>query len=219
MWKKGGISRKAIIILFTLLLTLSVGGGFNKAFADQDIQSRLTDWFDSKRNESISEMDKAITAEKNRLMDQLRVELQLEMQRAQAQLAQHTANETAQQISELQKYAAELSAGINVSTDAEKKQVSSNISAALEEAKSLLKSSAVAPKNPEVPSLEKVPDVEIGEAGSESTNTKPVEPSKTESVSDPSSSATEKQEETRASASKPKEDAAPPEPTADDVVK
>lgn len=168
MWKKGGIFRKAIIILFLLLIGLSAGGGLNKAFADQDIQSRLTDWFDKRKSESISEMDVAITAEKKRLMNQLRVELQLETQRAQVQLAQHTAGETAQSIKELQKYAAELAAGIHVSNDAEKAAVSTNMDAALAEAMALLKGSAVVPKLPDTPKPELTPDK--GEATTETGN-------------------------------------------------
>ncbi|MDW0108703.1 hypothetical protein [Sporosarcina aquimarina] len=188
MWKKGGVFRKAMIILFLCLIGLTAGGGLNKAFADQDIQSRLTDWFDNRKNESISEMDRAITLEKNRLMDQLRIELQLEMKRAQVQLAQHTANVTAEQISELQKYAAELSAGINVSTDAEKKEVSANISTALEEAKLLLQKSAVAPNLPEVPKVEKVPEAGQDKATQESSSSKPAETPKSESSLPPSDS-------------------------------
>lgn len=160
MWKKGGIFRKAIIILFLFLIGLSAGGGLNKAFADQDIQSRLTDWFDKRKSESISEMDEAITAEKKRLMNQLRVELQLETQRARVLLAQHTAAETAQSINELQKYAAELAAGIHVSNDAEKAAVSRNMDAALAEAIALLKGSAVVPKLPDTPKPELTPDKE-----------------------------------------------------------
>lgn len=162
MWYKNGVSRKALILLFAFILMFTLSGGFSKAFADQDIQSRLTDWFENRKNESINEMDKAITSEKNRLMDQLRLELQLEMQRAQAQLARHTAAETAQSIKELEKYAAELASGIHVSNEAEKEAVSSSIDTALEDAKALIKGSAIVPKESVVtqPEAELEPDVE-----------------------------------------------------------
>ncbi len=202
MWKKGGISRKAIILLFALLLALSVGGGFNKASADQGIQSRLTDWFDNRKNESISEMDRAISSEKNRLMDQLRVELQLEMQRAQAQLARHTAAETAQSIRELEEYAAKLSAGIHVSNDAEKNAVSSNLDAALEDAKAIIKGSAVVPKVPAVTQTESKPESEgiidkpeVQKPVQESVQTPEVTPeTKPEPEENPTSEASESEE-------------------------
>lgn len=160
MWKRVGISRKALIILIALLLVFSFGSGFNRAFADQDIQSRLSSWFDNRKNESISEMDQAITLEKNRLMDQLRLELQLEMQRAQAQLARHTVAEIAQSIQLLEQYAAELSSGIHVSNETDKDAVSSNIDKALEDAKALIQESAVVPNVPAVTIPVTKPEIE-----------------------------------------------------------
>lgn len=179
MWKKGGIFRKAIIILFLLLIGLSAGGGLNKAFADQNIQSRLTDWFEKRKSDSISEMETAITAEKKRLINQLRVELKLETQRAQVQLAEHTAAETAHSIKELQKYAADLSAGIHVNNDAEKAAVSTNMDAALAEAMALLKGSAVVPKLPAVPQPELPPDKDKATVESENATEQKTDPNPT----------------------------------------
>ncbi|WJY26442.1 hypothetical protein [Sporosarcina trichiuri] len=157
MLNQDEVSRKVFILLFAVLLMWTAGTGGSHVLADTSIQGRLIGWFDKQKNQSIQEMDQAITAEKNRLMDRLRFELQLETQRAQAQLAQHTAAETAGSIQELQKYADALSAKIHVSNDSQKAAVSSAVDDALKRAKAIIQGAAVVPEVPPVVQPEPAP--------------------------------------------------------------
>lgn len=131
-----------------LLLSIALGAGMNKALAGQNIQSLLTGWFDSKRDASINQIDEAITSEKERLMEELREAIRMEMQQSDAELAQFTADETALRLSMLQEYAANLIGGLHIDLTAEKAEIIANLDAALAEAMAHLDSSIIVPPRP-----------------------------------------------------------------------
>lgn len=161
MWKKVGVVKKTLLILCLLIMGLTVGNGIHAAAGGKTIPNQLADWFELRTKESISEMDQAINAEKNLLMDGLRVELRSEVQRAQTELNTHTSLETAKAIQALQNYAAELSAGLHVSNEAEKQAVSNSINAALNEAMAIINNSAIVPKVPPISNPEAKEEEEV----------------------------------------------------------
>ncbi|MGG0670377.1 hypothetical protein ABE073_17830 [Lederbergia citrisecunda] len=140
--------RKVLSICAVLLLSIALGAGMNKALAGQNIQSLLTSWFDSKRDASINQIDEAITSEKERLMEELREAIRMEMQQSDAELAQFTADETALRLSMLQEYAANLIGGLHIDLTAEKAEIIANLDAALAEAMAYLDSSIIVPPPP-----------------------------------------------------------------------
>ena len=133
--------KKICFLCAVFVLTLALGTGMNKAFASQNIQSLLTSWFDTKKDASIEQIDQAITSEKERLMVELRESIKIDMKRADAELAQFTADETALRLSMLQGHAKELIEGLHVDSKAEKETITANLDAALVKAMAQLDSS------------------------------------------------------------------------------
>ena len=60
--------KKVSILLGALLVSICIGSGMNIAMADQDIETMLINWFNSKQSESNQEIDAAITTEKDQVM-------------------------------------------------------------------------------------------------------------------------------------------------------
>src|SRR5690606_25216900 len=130
--------KKVGIICVVLLLTIALGNSMNKAFAGQDIQSMLMSWFDSKKNSSIEQIDQAITTEKERLMVELREAISAEIQRADSELAQITAAETALRVEMLRSHTADLIAGLDMYDTAEQEIIIVNLNYALQQGIDLL---------------------------------------------------------------------------------
>lgn len=133
--------KKVCFLCAVFVLTLALGTGMNKALASQNIQSLLTSWFDTKKDASIEQIDQAITSEKERLMVELRASIKTDMKRADAELAQFTADETALRIRMLQDHAKALIEGLQVDSKAEKATITANLDAALVKAMAQLDSS------------------------------------------------------------------------------
>ena len=126
MWKK---LKKIGLLLGALLLTIGLGSGMNMAFAGQDAGSSLMNWFGAKKTTSEQEIAEAITGEKNRLMDGLRVALLEEKQRAEEELAAFTDNEKQIRTSALQEYAESLKANIKIDLTEEKEAIIADLDA------------------------------------------------------------------------------------------
>ncbi|MGE7769321.1 hypothetical protein ACQKMK_02150 [Viridibacillus arvi] len=99
---------KLAMILGILLIGFSLGNGMKSAFADQDLQTMLTNWFNIKKTNSVSEIDQAITAEKEQLIGNIKGEIQLEMKRTADELATFKNAEKEQRIAALRDYTSEL---------------------------------------------------------------------------------------------------------------
>lgn len=126
--------KRLLIVLGALFLSISIGSGVKSAFAGQGIQSLLTSWFEDKKTESINQIDKAITEEKDLLMVELKKELQAEMKQVDEELTQYTNKEIEQRINGLRKYADELLTNRQTEHNEANKEVSASLNAIYEQA-------------------------------------------------------------------------------------
>lgn len=96
------------ILIGVLLLSGAIVGNIGVAFADQDINSLLTNWFNQKGQESISTINNAIMTEKEQQKIRLKEELQSELSNSAQLLEQYTKEEKQKRILELRQYADKL---------------------------------------------------------------------------------------------------------------
>ncbi|WP_338655128.1 hypothetical protein V6B14_03280 [Sporosarcina psychrophila] len=130
----GNSFKKIGLLLGALLLTIGLGSGMNNAFAGQDAGSSLINWFGAKRTASEQEISGAITAEKNRLMDELRISMQQVKQSAEEELVKFTSDEKQKRTKALQEYAAELKANMEIDLTEEKQAIIADLDAEHEQA-------------------------------------------------------------------------------------
>ena len=117
-----------------LILSVTIGSGMTTAYADTDISSLLTSWFNNKQTESIQEIDQAITAEKNILIADLKKELQKEMKAAEKELDKFTDEEKKNRIKALQDYAKQLIKNMEIDNKDQKKEITTKYDAIIEQA-------------------------------------------------------------------------------------
>lgn len=117
-----------------LLLVVIVGGSINVVFADQDIHSLLTNWFNKEKDDSITELEKAISVEQDVQTERLKETLQKEITEAQAQLHTFTENEIDKRVHQLQSHADELIKSVSIDNADEKNRVTQELEAILQEA-------------------------------------------------------------------------------------
>ncbi|QTD40819.1 hypothetical protein [Sporosarcina sp. Te-1] len=172
---------KACLLTVVLLVTVALGNGMNKVWANQDIQSLLTNWFQGKKTESIQQIETAIHSEKELLMDELRAALQEEMRKAEEELTRYTEEETAKRVQELQNYAADLMANIQIDTTARKAEISADLDAALAQAMEQLNGSGVCVPSETPPTPVPAPgtDLETGPGNTEETTDPETVPTET----------------------------------------
>lgn len=106
----------------------------NNAFAGQDAGSSLLNWFGAKRTASEQEISGAITAEKDRLMSELRISMQQVKKEAEEELATFTKDEKQKRTIALQEYAAELKANMEIDLTVEKQEIIAELDAEHEQA-------------------------------------------------------------------------------------
>lgn len=126
--------KNILIVLGALFLSISIGSGVKSAFAGQSIQNLLTSWFEDKKTESINQIEKAITEEKDLLLVDLKKGLQVEMKQADKELTEFTNNEIEQRVNELRKYADELLINMQTEHTVANKEVSASLNAIFEQA-------------------------------------------------------------------------------------
>lgn len=127
---KSNFSFKKIgLLLGALLLTIGLGSGMNNAFAGEDAGSSLINWFGAKRTASEQEISGAITAEKDKLMGELKIALQEAKQSAEDELAKFTEEQKQIRTSELQEFAATLKANIEIDLTKEKEAIIAELDA------------------------------------------------------------------------------------------
>ncbi|KAA0955552.1 hypothetical protein FQ087_13155 [Sporosarcina sp. ANT_H38] len=175
--------KKVTILLGAFLISIGLGSGMNMAFAGQSIESSFANWFGAKKTASEQEIAAAITAEKDRLMDDLKVALQEEMESAKKELEAFTIDEQNRRTLALQEYAANLKADMKTDLTEEKQAIIADLDAKYEKAvEELNKPSTpielVPPQQPEVegkpettpePGTELTPDLKPeGEKGEDS---------------------------------------------------
>ncbi|MCZ8534559.1 hypothetical protein [Psychrobacillus psychrodurans] len=137
-YKKKRQIKKATIIIALLIILLGLSSGVKTALADQDIQSLLNNWFNNKKVESVQEIEGAVSSERDRLMQDLEVELQREMQAAENQLNSFTATQKQTRLAALQEYANNIKAGMTIDNSEQQAAIMKNIDIILENAKAQL---------------------------------------------------------------------------------
>lgn len=142
---------KRTTITIGILVILGFSGGMKTALADLDIQGLLTNWFNNKKVESVQEIEGAVSLERDRLMQNLEVELQREIQAAENQLNSFTATQKQTRIAALQEYANNIKAGMTVDSSEQQAAVMKNIDIILENAKAQLDGQAAQLKLVTVP--------------------------------------------------------------------
>ncbi|WML41462.1 hypothetical protein RCG19_07380 [Neobacillus sp. OS1-2] len=122
-FKQNKISKRAKLLLGTLFLSMGVGSSITVAFADQDIEGSLGNWFANQQAKSIETIEKAIMSEKEIQLQRLKEELQLEMTNAKQQMDQFTEKEKKQRIKDLKAHTDELIKNLKVDHSSEKAAV------------------------------------------------------------------------------------------------
>ena len=126
--------KRILIVVGALFLSISISSGVKSAFAGQDINSLLTNWFNTKKTESINQIDKAITSEKDVLMTELRTAIQAEIKLTEEELAEVTQTEIDIRVNNLRGYADELLENLTVDSSDDKVEITSNLDAIFEQA-------------------------------------------------------------------------------------
>jgi hypothetical protein len=150
-YKKKRKTKKAIILISAVILTIGIGSGMKTTFADADVSTMLINWFNNKQSDSIREIDTAITAEKDILLADLRAQLKIEMEAAESDLDQFTEQVKSERIASLREHASTLIANINIDNSEEQAAITSNINSIVENAIAQMNGAATAiPKTDEV---------------------------------------------------------------------
>ena len=123
------------ILIGTVLLIALIGSSVSVVFADQDIESLLSNWFHENQVEAVDELEKSVKKEKDVQTKRLKEELQSEVEKAEDELAQFTEHQKDKVSSELKKHVDNLINSSNIN-DAEKREdIEASLNKILTEAK------------------------------------------------------------------------------------
>ncbi|MEK3976998.1 hypothetical protein [Psychrobacillus sp. FSL K6-1267] len=159
-YKKKRRIRKSVLIVAALFLVLTFGTGLNKALADLDVQTLLTNWFNEKQNESVKDIEGAVASETDRLMRGLGEDLEKEMTKAQQDLVNFTKTQKESRIAALQSYAQDLKSSLKIDNSEQEAAILANIDTIVAQAKAQMDGQASELK------LLPVPVIPPGEASS-----------------------------------------------------
>ena len=135
MRRKRKRSKVFKLLAGTLLLFVIIGSSIQVSFADQDINGMLTGWFNKKTEDSIEEIDKAISIEQKEQTGRLKEALRLEIESAEKQLQTIVEEEKSKRIAELKQHADELIREAEVNNDAVKEKKVEALDQIVEKAK------------------------------------------------------------------------------------
>lgn len=119
----------------TLFLIIILGSSIQVTFADEDISAILSNWFNNKTEESINEIDEAISVEQQKQTERLKEELQLEIESAEDQLHEFIQAEKSKRVQELESYADELFHNYEPGNEKQQNDIAAELDRILEEAK------------------------------------------------------------------------------------
>ncbi|TFJ94424.1 stage III sporulation protein AF [Lentibacillus salicampi] len=127
---------KAIRTMLGLVLICTVlGSSIGIVSAEQDIGSILSNWFDKKSEESISEIDEAISKERKAQTERLKKELNTNIENANKQLEIYAEAEAEKAVSELEQYADSLLADLNGDHTSAENEVAAELAGIVQDAK------------------------------------------------------------------------------------
>lgn len=147
-YKKQKKKRRLLQVFGALIISVTIGSGVTTVNAGQDVSSLLANWFNGKQSESIQVIDKAITAEKEKLKLELKEALKAEIQGAEAELDKFTEAEKKARIASLNKYAEELAAKINIDNTEEKEKVTKELNKIIKQAIKKMDAVKISPSTP-----------------------------------------------------------------------
>ena len=194
-YKKQKQFKKVSILLGALLVSICIGSGMNIAMADQDIETMLINWFNSKKIESIKEIETAITSEKDQLKTTLTVELQNEMQLAENELASSTDAEKEQRISSLREYADSLLSSYKIDNSEEKEAMKENLDFIIKQAIAQMNGAAVPTSPLPLPNPVPAPELQPAPIPAPSPVVEPEDDSTTQPTPAPQNEGTPKEDE------------------------
>ncbi|MBN6885215.1 ASC-1-like (ASCH) protein [Cytobacillus horneckiae] len=91
-----------------LFVVLMVGSSFSIVFANEDMESMLTSWFEHKKADSIASIENAVAAEQEKQTARLKEEMRVKIAEADKQIQATTQSEIEKRVNELQSYTDEL---------------------------------------------------------------------------------------------------------------
>ncbi len=131
--KKNHFSLK--LLIGVLLLSGTIISNIGVAFADQDINSLLTNWFTKKGQESIRSIESAIATEEVQQKIRLKEELQSELANSAQLLEQYTEEEKQKRIFALKQYADKLIEDMKLENNqAEKRRIAAEMDKEIQKA-------------------------------------------------------------------------------------
>lgn len=132
---KKGTKKTAKFLVGTLFLSAGIISSINVAFADQDIEAMLINWFNKQKTNSIESIEQAVMTEKETQLKRLKEELQLEIKEAEQELNAFTEAEKEKRVKNLQIYTDELIKNYKIDNFEEKSNITSELDLILQQAK------------------------------------------------------------------------------------
>lgn len=173
-------SKFKIIFFVVSLLFVSVIYGKHTS-ADKDVESMLTNWFQKQQAESFQGMASVLNGEKERLLQDLSLELKNDMGQTKKELNQYSQEEVQKRVAELRNYTEQLKRNIQNGSGNENTETFAQLDAIMEKAiQDLLLIANASPKNLPVQSAPPGEVVEPVEPIIEEVITEPIIPPSTE---------------------------------------
>ncbi|WP_404348800.1 hypothetical protein LG311_00905 [Sutcliffiella horikoshii] len=121
------------LFVFVIILAFLFMSNVKTGFANQDIQSLLTGWFNKERDISISHLEKEISSEKEKQMGILKEEVAQKLDQADKELGEFTDNEIEVTKAALEQYTVELIETTEFTSDKKKRDFSQEVDKILKE--------------------------------------------------------------------------------------
>lgn len=131
-------TKRFLIVLGIAAIVFGIFGNVGASSAKGDVTTLLTNWFANKKTAAVKEIEVSIEEEKNLLMNQLGVALQVEIEAANRDLEAFTQQEIALRVANLQAYADELIANLQIDNSTQKSVIELNLDAIVANAIALM---------------------------------------------------------------------------------
>ncbi|SHG16642.1 hypothetical protein [Ornithinibacillus halophilus] len=132
--KKNHFSTKLKVLITSILFIITVLSSFGMAFANEDIQSLLTNWFTDQREVAIESIESAIMTEKDQQKVALQSYIKEAIQSSEKEIKQFTEEEKKRRVQEIKSHAQTLMNNFEVNNKEEKSQIQSEFDAILKRA-------------------------------------------------------------------------------------
>ncbi|MFC4355241.1 hypothetical protein ACFO0S_09305 [Chryseomicrobium palamuruense] len=117
---KTKLSKFLIGTVFLIAICIS---SIQVAFAEQDISTLISQWFDQQKTSAVASMESSIESEKEQQVIRLKAHLQSEMERAQGELSAFEQQQIDETVEALRQHTSQLMASVSYSNEAEKQAI------------------------------------------------------------------------------------------------